>query len=237
MSSTSARWAMGEGTAALTNQMLAFDDQQRARAQAFVQQAAARTGQVAPRWVDGGPSPYWSLLQHAPYADLIVLGQTDDEDPDTGALPPELVPGLLCDTGRPALLVPYAGTFDAKAKRVLVAWKPTREAARALTASLPWLRAADGIHLALRPESDESEFDHLGALQQWLRAQGLHVPVQVHRLGSGDVGESVLSLAADVGADLLVMGCFGHSRAREWVMGGATRSILRAMTLPVLMAH
>jgi nucleotide-binding universal stress UspA family protein len=93
------------------------------------------------------------------------------------------------------------------------------------------------VHVASRPEADEGDMNHAAALAGWLRMQGLSATQHDHRLGEGDVGAALLSLAADVGAELLVMGCYGHSRAREWVLGGASRSILHSMTLPVLMSH
>lgn len=228
-------WA-GEMVATMADQLVELDAEQRARAQAVVDQAAARSGQVVPRWVDGGSEPYWSLLQRAPYADLLVLGQPDSTDAAAGALPADLVPGALCDAGRPTLLVPSAGVFEARGRRVLIAWKPSREAARALTAALPWLRQADRIDVAMRSEGADG-FDHEAALRHWFQVQGLRAHVQFHRPGPGDLCESLLSLVIDVASDLLVMGCYGHSRAREWVLGGATRDMLRTMTLPVLMAH
>jgi nucleotide-binding universal stress UspA family protein len=188
-------------------------------------------------WLDGGSAPYRTLLQRAPYADLIVLGQADRQDALTGALPPDLVPSSITDTGKPTLIVPFAGSFEGAPSRVLIAWKPTREAARAVAAALPWLRGATSVHVAARPEGDEGDADHADALTHWLQLQGVAAPVQTHGLGPGDVGEALLSLSADTSADLLVMGCYGHSRTREWVLGGATRSVLSSMTLPVLMAH
>ncbi len=227
-------WAAGEGVAAAAAVLADLDREQRERARALFEQAAAR-GRL--NWLDGDMEPDWHLLQHALYADLLVLGQTDADDARTGALQPELVPAAISDTGKPTLVVPYAGAFEALPSRVLIAWKPTREAARALTAALPWLRQAETVHIATRPEADAGDLEPVAALTHWLQLQGIAAAVRAHGLGPGDVGESLLSLAADTGAGLLVMGCYGHSRAREWVLGGASRSILRSMTLPVLMAH
>jgi nucleotide-binding universal stress UspA family protein len=210
------------------------DREQRARARAMVEGASSQRTMT---WVDGGETPYRQLMQHAPYADLLVLGQSDPADALTGALPPELVPAAISDSGRPTLVVPYVGEFEAAASRVLIAWKPTREAARALSAALPWLRLASQVHVASRPEEAQADFDHTAALRHWLQLQGVVAAPQLHHLGPGDVGEGLLSLAVDASADLLVMGCYGHSRSREWVLGGASRSVLRSMTLPVLMVH
>jgi nucleotide-binding universal stress UspA family protein len=134
-------------------------------------------------------------------------------------------------------VVPCAGTFTDRACHVLIAWKPCREAARALAAALPWLQRAKRVDVALRLEGDAAGFEQEKALRQWLQVQGVRAPVHCHALGPADIGEALLSLAADVSSNLLVMGCYGHSRAREWVLGGATRSLLRSMTLPVLMSH
>jgi nucleotide-binding universal stress UspA family protein len=80
--------------------------------------------------------------------------------------------------------------------------------------------------------------DQAGALEDYLRLHGVEAPIQRRAaVPSGEPGEGLLSLAADAGADLLVMGCYGHSRTRELVLGGATRTVLQSMTLPVLMAH
>lgn len=229
-------WAAGEGMAAAAALLADLDREQRDRARATFDKAAAQ-GRLD--WLDGGSAPYWSLLQHAPYADLVVLGQTDLHDTLTGALPPDLVPASITDAGRPSLVVPFAGAFEALPRHVLVAWKPTREAARAVAAALPWLRLATAVHVAVGRESDarDGELDHAAALAHWLHVQGVTAAVRTHGLGPGDVGAALLSLAADTDAELLVMGCYGHSRAREWVLGGASRSVLAAMTLPVLMSH
>jgi nucleotide-binding universal stress UspA family protein len=225
-------WAGGEGLAAAAAALAERDDEQRKRAHTMVEQVAE---QHALAWIDGGTAPYWSLLQHAMYTDLLVLGQPDEQDSLTGPLPPELVANSIMDTGKPALVVPAAGTFEAIPSRILVGWKPTRESARAVTAALPWLRQAAAIALATR--EDEGEADSLARLAHWLQLQGVSAPVRQHRLGEGEVGEALLQMAARTEAELLVMGCYGHSRAREWVLGGASHTVLRGMTLPVLMVH
>jgi nucleotide-binding universal stress UspA family protein len=106
-----------------------------------------------------------------------------------------------------------------------------------VAAALPWLRSAHRVHVleAVDPArpAEPGELD----IAHYLQFHG-SVPA-LHRLRSSaaDMGDTLLSLAADVDADLLVMGCYGHSRAREFVLGGASRTVLRTMTLPVLMAH
>lgn len=228
-------WAIGEGMAAAASVLADLDREQRDRARAVFDKAAT---QGPLNWIDAGASPFLGLRQHALYAELLVLGQEDRRDALTGALPPDLVTATISDTGKPAIVVPAVGAAEAIASRVLVAWKPTREAARAVTAALPWLRLATEVHVASRPEGDEGgDFDHLAALLRMLQAHGVTAALHSHGIASGDVGQGLLSLAADTGAELLVMGCYGHGRAREWVLGGASRTILQSMTLPVLMAH
>lgn len=126
------------------------------------------------------------------------------------------------------------GTFPVVGRTVLIAWKPTREAAQAVTASLPWLRTAQAVH-AIGYGEDATW--SLLRLQAYLREHSVGSTTHADHRRRVDVGEDLLSRSSDLGADLLVMGCYGHSRAREWVLGGASRSVLRGMTIPVLMAH
>jgi nucleotide-binding universal stress UspA family protein len=230
-------WAGGEGMVAAIELMSEIDQTQRERARAVVERALAR-GPM--RWMDSAdaPLPQW-LCERALYADLLVLGQYDATDTHTGALPSELVPALISDSGKPALVLPYAGSFSAQATSVVLAWKPTREAARATAAALPWLRQATQLHLAARHEDGQAAGENLAELEHWLRLHGVSATITRHSLGNAElgVGDALLSLAADVSAALLVMGCYGHSCAREWVLGGATRTVLDTMTLPVLMVH
>lgn len=141
---------------------------------------------------------------------------------------------MLLQSGRPALILPHAGEFAAVGRTVLVAWKESREAARAVSSALPWLRRARQVHVI---SYGEAAAESLQKLAGYLKIHG--VTADAHKGGpeEDDIGNLLLSRAADVGADLLVMGCYGHSRAREWVMGGATRTLLQTMTIPVWMSH
>jgi nucleotide-binding universal stress UspA family protein len=226
-------WAAGEGMGGAASLLAEVDEQQRRRARAVFDEAGDPDRL---HWVDGGDAPYRVLLQQCLTHDLLVLGQSGVGDGMNGALPPDLVPAAIADGGRPTLLVPAVGAFDSTDGPVLVAWKPTREAARAVSAALPWLRRAPEVHLASQEETAAPE-PGLAAVEHWLRLQGVQAPIQRHGLAPGEAGERLLSAATDFGAALLVMGCYGHSRAREWMLGGATRTVLRTMTLPVLMVH
>ncbi|MET3373527.1 nucleotide-binding universal stress UspA family protein [Variovorax boronicumulans] len=194
-----------------------------------------RAGSPRLHWTEREPDGPWAFSKRALYADLLILGQRDKDDPMDGELPGDFLPSVLVQSGRPALVVPYAGPIGPIGRNVLVAWKETRESARAVTAALPWLCQATSVHAVAYGEDAQSS---LQRLQDYLRMQGVQ-NVKLHPGGvdDNDVGNKLLSFAADLGSDLLVMGCYGHSRSREWVMGGATLSILQGMTLPVLMSH
>lgn len=170
-------------------------------------------------------------------ADLLVLGQHGENDATQDVVPPDFVASVVVDSGRPALVVPHSTDVQAIGRTVLVAWKPTREATRAVTAALPWLQRAARVHVVVGEPAVDGNPPPGAALDRWLRTHG--VAATLHQLGnpSNDVADPLLSMACDLDADLLVMGCYGHSRAREWLLGGTTRTLLKSMTLPVLMAH
>jgi len=178
--------------------------------------------------------------------DLVVLGQRDPEDALAWGVPADFVPAVVADSGRPVLVVPRVGHYDVIGRRVLVAWKPAREAARALATALPLLRQAEHVEVAHWRESGEARVPladtddsraQSSALEDWLQAHGVRARHTQQGDAHADIGEQLLSLAAHVDADLLVMGCYGRSRTREWLLGGATRTVLQSMTLPVWMAH
>jgi nucleotide-binding universal stress UspA family protein len=195
---------------------------------------AASAGSPAMHWTEPMKDAPWGLSRRALYADLLVLGQRDPDDPVSTELAADFVPGLLADCGRPGLVLPHSGAIRPIGQKILLAWKPTEQAARAVSAALPWLRGAHRVHaVAFGDEADNS----LRSLRVYLAQQS--VSAEIHAAGpdEGDTGELLLSMAAHLGADLLVMGCYGHTRAREWLLGGVTRTVLQTMTLPVLMAH
>jgi nucleotide-binding universal stress UspA family protein len=179
-----------------------------------------------------------AVVRQAFYADLLVLGQYDPQDSESAGVPfdfPELV---MAGSGKPALVLPYAGAPATVGQTIVIAWKPTREAARAVSAAVPLLQRARRVHVLTWSEPPESVIGARMDLDGYLKLRGVD-PVW-HREGGtepSDLGDLLLSRAFDLEADLMVMGCYGHSRAREWVLGGTSRTVLRSMTLPVLMAH
>lgn len=172
---------------------------------------------------------------HARHADLAILGQPDPDRPLDSAVSPD---HILLYSGRPALVVPYIGFSGSVGERVIVAWNAGREASRAVNDALPLLaRAAVVRVLAINPERADGHGEQVGAdVALHLARHGVKADVSVM---SSDIGEGdmLLSQAADFGADLIVMGAYGHSRARELILGGVTRHLLRHMTVPVFMSH
>ena len=166
-------------------------------------------------------------------ADLVVATQYHDSIPAAaGYSPDELVLG----TGQPVLIVPTAAAVRPVGSRVVVAWNGSREAARATFDSLSLL--APDAEVRLVAVDSQRGAVGIGAMARTLSLHGVHaVPTTVTRGDGRSVAEEVLKICGDFNADLLVLGCYGHSRLRETVFGGATTRILRDMTLPVLMAH
>jgi len=206
--------------------------------------AQARAHDLFMRLVTGrGVTPEWRVAEgepghvatlHARYADLTVIGQIAEDEPTV--VPVDLPERVVMGAGRPVLMVPYAGTFETLGERVLVAWNEGREAAHAVHAAMPFLETASKVTvLSLNAEDDDD--GPARQLVQHLSRHGVDAEPSVMKFDDVDVGASLLSRAADLDADLLVMGAYGHSRFRELVLGGATREIFRSMTLPVLMAH
>lgn len=178
------------------------------------------------------------FIRCAMLADLVVLGQTQPEVASRG-MPASFVPGVLARCGRPCLVVPHSmRVSDDPVKTVVIAWKETPEAVRAVVGALPMLRKASRVHVLTWGGRDLPARGPVPDMPAWLRTQGVQASVQ-HEAGEEprDVGELLLSRCADLGADVLVMGCYGHGRAREWLLGGVSRTLLACMTLPVLMAH
>jgi nucleotide-binding universal stress UspA family protein len=174
---------------------------------------------------------------HARYVDLTIVGQgTDlaDAPPDLAVLPEELALGV----GRPVLVVPRYGTFPTVGERVLVAWNGSREATRAVNDALPILKRARKVTLLTMNPVEAAVPRAPGAdIALHLARHQVTAEAAATRATDIEVGDVLLSYAADIGADLIVMGAYGHSRLREMVLGGATRHVLQHMTVPVLLSH
>ncbi len=199
--------------------------------------AAERAGRSAEWRAPSGPALDAALL-HARHADLLVLGQPDPRDP-AAYVAPHFVGDVLLGAGRPALVIPYAGDVRMLGENVLVAWDGSREAARAVADALPLLQRAR--HVGIEIVSTHGQHAHASEgidVAAWLEGHGVRASFSTtpHPIGVG-TGATLLNLVCDLHADLLVMGAYGHARARERVFGGVTRTMLESMTVPMLMAH
>lgn len=203
------------------------------RVEAVFRELLRREGQTGEwRQVEGITSALLAL--HGRYVDLIVVGQ-----PEAGTST-VAVEAALFSTGRPVLLVPYTGAAKSIACRVLIAWNGSREAARAVNDALPLLAGAQSATvLVVDPKVRPSDHGEEPGADIALHLARHGVPVTVRRVTGDDVGvgDTLLNEAADLSIDLIVMGGYGHSRLRELVLGGATRTVLRQMTAAVLMSH
>lgn len=178
------------------------------------------------------------LAMQARYADLLVVGQTD-ADAQTPT-PSDLPESIVMSTGRPTLVVPHIGASKPPGEKVMLCWNASRESARAAADALPFLRGAKHVTiLVVDPQtSNKRHGAEPGAdAAQWLIRHGINVTVQRDVAVDSDVGDVILSRAADLDVDLIVMGVYGHSRLREMVLGGASRTLLSSMTVPVLISH
>lgn len=200
---------------------------------------ALRREGVAGEWrfVEGAHAQTVAL--HARYVDLAIIGQNDPahRPADTAAEIPE---ETLFTSGRPVLIVPYAGTFPTIADNVLVGWTATPEAARALAGALPLLERAKKVTvLTVNPQRGIDSEPGLPAADITLHLARHGVEAEAAATIADDIGtgDVLLNYVADCGADLLVIGGYGHARMREAMFGGVTRQLLRQMTVPVLMAH
>ncbi|MBI3286353.1 MAG: universal stress protein [Burkholderiales bacterium] len=174
----------------------------------------------------------------ARYSDLVVIGQTNRDEPSPSVLPdfPEYI---IMNSGRPVLIVPYTGDFSTVTKRPLISWDASREATRAVTDAIPLLKRADLVQVAIfNPKAfpDAHGEQPGGDIALFLSRHGIKVEVSVHKTTT-DIGNALLSLSHDLNSDMIVMGGYGHSRFREMIIGGVTRTILESMTIPVLMSH
>ena len=229
---------MGSIPASLIEQQRVENDKAASDARAKFDAAAGRAGvsfdsRVLTASLPGSADRFGEIARRF---DLSVVGQAE---PGLLAGAQELVAETaLFASGRPVVLVPYIQKTGLKLDRIMVCWDASRTAARAVADALPLLGRAKAIDVVMiaseRPKSDDIPGADIGL---HLARHGLKVEVKRIVATDSDVASTILSHAADTSADFIVMGGYGHSRLREFVLGGATRGILSAMTVPVLMSH
>ena len=220
---------------------LLLEAHERSKSSARAALAATRAAtSVQAGWaeVEDGTAPLPAFIRQAHCTDLVVLGQEDTTLIGASQVPSDFVLSVILGSGRPAIVLPYTGAGTASNGTILVAWKPSAQAARAVAAAVPLLQCAREVHVASwgRNEAPGCQGEALD-IERYLRLHGVSATSHLESTAGDAIGEPMLSKAADVGADLLVMGCYAHSRVRELVLGGATRVVLRSMTVPVLMSH
>ena len=234
--------------------MLAFQlrqDEQRMRTSKAREQVleAARSHGISIDFQSPGGDPLAALIMRSRAADLVVMSQPADDDQDGPSR--RFASQLLVAGGCPVLFVPGTESVQGCGTRVLVAWSATRESTRALRDALPILQRASVVEVLSLGSVDLGSENPLNAVAAYLLAHGVSAACAVNPVRSisfgermltpsvvdASIAELLLSRAADMAANLIVMGGYGHSRTYELVLGGVTRTILESMTVPVLMSH
>jgi len=200
---------------------------------------AAGVGQVD--WRAPAGSAIEAATAHGRCTDLVVIGQGEPGATRYG-FAEELLTTTILTTGRPSLVIPYIGARNTLGENVLIAWDGSRESSRAIADAMPFLETARQVSVVAvnRNRNGDSAEDAVGAparLAAWLSAHGIAVEVARDDVDDVGIADWLLSRAADADCDLIVMGGYGHARVREVVLGGVTRSMLRSMTVPLLMSH
>lgn len=188
---------------------------------------------VSLRVVDGRPAE--ELARRGRLADLLMAARPDETD--AGTAYPE-IDAALFESGRPLLLAPPSNSNafgDAVGRHVAVAWDASREATRAVAAALPFIKSADKVTVVTCREGHEPA--RPSELANYVAGHGVSAETWAFDRGDEAVGKSLFSEAARAGADMMVMGGYGHSRFREMVLGGATQHALEAAAIPVLLSH
>lgn len=178
------------------------------------------------------------FMHVARLVDVVVLGQRDAGDPDASDVPADFIPRVVMGSGTPTLMLPCrpAAAFKLPST-VVVGWSDKPESARALKAALPILvHSKATVHVASYGGASDAVRHQHEHVASFLALHGVK-DARFHHAESDDVGESLLSLCRLIGAGWLVMGCYGHGRAAEFLLGGTTFRVLHEAQLPVLLAH
>ncbi|MGU7772168.1 universal stress protein [Burkholderia sp. MR1-5-21] len=213
-------------------------EERRTQAEERFLDAAERAGRSVEWRAPAGPATEAAIL-HARHADLLVLGQLDPQDRLT-YIARHFVDDVVTGSGRPAIVVPYAGVVRSLGENILVAWDGGREAARAVADALPLLEHARFVTVETveRGHPDPDKTPAGIDVAAYLERHGVRASISTTPREAGiGTGVTLLNRASDLHADLLVMGNYSHTRMHERVLGGATRTILETMTVPVLMSH
>ena len=179
------------------------------------------------------------VIEQTQQVDMVIVGQHDESRAD-GSIPEEMPEHLVLETGRPVLIIPYAGKHQTLGDKVVVAWTPGRESVRALNDAIPLMQNASAVKVvAINPKKREKKHGGVSAEQiaAHLGRHGIKAQSDQFTTQGVDEGDLILNALSDERADLLVMGAYGHHRFRELILGGVTQKIFERMTTPVLMSH
>ncbi|MXN66222.1 universal stress protein [Stappia sp. GBMRC 2046] len=174
------------------------------------------------------------VISHCRFTDLVVIGQDNPDEPEP--MRETLIEAVLFESGVPVLVVPYIGS-QLKMKNVLVAWDGSPTASRAVHAALPLLAMAEKVTVMMVETGKVSHGQPGADIATYLARHNLDVTVDLVPRPQTGIADAILNYVSDQGVDMVAMGGYGHSRMREFLFGGATREILAAMTVPILMAH
>ncbi len=220
-----------------------FHDRFRAMAAKLADKARARlkaerNGHHDVRVVEALYTNAWKVAaRESLYSDMVVvslagLGRVDEQGQ------PREIASLLLQAGRPVLVVPEKASLAMPLTRAVIAWRPTREATRAVHDALPFLRIAKFVDILIYDsESDASADEHLEALRGHLDHHGVKAKIHSQKSSGIDIASLILSHAKRTGADLIVAGGYGHSRLLEWILGGVTRELLATTSIPLLLSN
>jgi nucleotide-binding universal stress UspA family protein len=188
------------------------------------------------RTVCNSPYPASQMLaETSRLYDLNVVAQPDHAMPS----PNDLLPAaLLFNSGRPMLMVPYIHHGPLKLNRILICWDGGRAAARAIHDAMPFLHKAKVVDVLTVNGGDSTVSEvSAGTLAAHLARHDISADIQQPTADASNIHDTILSLAADKGSDLIVMGGYGHSRLREFILGGVTRGMFESLTVPALISH
>jgi len=180
------------------------------------------------------------LSFHARHADLAFMGQPNMHEPGA-SFQESLLDGVLFASGRPVYIVPYIGRFEMQVRKAVIAWDGGKKAVRAVNDAIPLLEGRGGEVIVLVINADDRRGAHGEKpgedIAAHLERHGLKTKIERQKISEISTDAAILNFLSDVGADLLIMGAYGHSRLRERAFGGVTNTILHQMTTPVLMAE
>ncbi len=230
-----------QSTLAPMGPVLAFEQQIRKEGDVAVARLKERFKKIAAenevRRIDAGASLLPRLCASAArWSDLFIATASYRGEASPGC--DALVEAVLFGSGQPVYLVPEQFKGNGAVRNVLVAWRDTRESVRALAGAMPFLRVATNIRLVtIEPTGQEDEHEDPINVTAHLRRHGAKAEMRSIEAGRRSVSEALLQEASKMAADLIVMGAYGHSRFREWTIGGTTREMIARADIPILLAH